>query len=157
MVSRSAGNNHAWKCDWCPKVCTIRGADFYVALQRFKNSGWRVFKKDGKWMHICPDCRPKKGNVRGNMGDVGGGIPSNQARDMAVSAEIQRQMLAAQNQYNPYQNYLGPPPIQTPAPVKPPPAFVPQIPRKRVLDMGKIEDIEAPKTVAPKLDLEDDT
>ena len=30
--------------------------DIYSAVKDAKDSGWRIYKEDGEWVHLCPTC-----------------------------------------------------------------------------------------------------
>ena len=42
-------------CDWCS---TEEGSDldFYETIDKIKEEGWRISKKDGEWLHKCLIC-----------------------------------------------------------------------------------------------------
>lgn len=39
----------------CAEVCETRCTDFPSALAKAKSRGWRVTKKEGQFIHLCPD------------------------------------------------------------------------------------------------------
>ena len=32
------------------------GCDLYGAVDEAKGYGWKIFKEDGEWVHVCPSC-----------------------------------------------------------------------------------------------------
>lgn len=30
--------------------------DLYKAVKEAKENGWKIYKKDGDWVHVCPMC-----------------------------------------------------------------------------------------------------
>lgn len=43
-------------CDFCPNDLDTGEDDFHMAVTELKLKGWRVFKKDGEWVHKCAAC-----------------------------------------------------------------------------------------------------
>ena len=37
--------------------------DFYETVEETKSLGWRISKKDGEWMHRCPECARSAGKA----------------------------------------------------------------------------------------------
>jgi hypothetical protein len=47
------------ECSFCDETEDAEAQEFRDCIDEWKDSGWRMFKKDGAhdWSHICPTCR----------------------------------------------------------------------------------------------------
>ena len=54
MIGRE-GSEYAVSCDECSWEDFFDG-DFYEVIDAIKREGWKISKKDGEWLHTCPDC-----------------------------------------------------------------------------------------------------
>lgn len=43
-------------CDDCGDKLEIIGEEFRACVEDVKTNGWRIFKEEGEWVHLCPDC-----------------------------------------------------------------------------------------------------
>jgi len=43
-------------CDTCADSEDADTNEWNEAWEEWKELGWRSYKKDGEWMHSCPDC-----------------------------------------------------------------------------------------------------
>lgn len=45
------------ECDFCSEYHETDEDDFIEAVNAIKDEGWKVFKENGEWKHMCPSCR----------------------------------------------------------------------------------------------------
>ena len=55
MIERD-GIEYLVSCDECSWEDFFGYDDFYDVIDAMKLAGWKISKKDGEWLHTCPDC-----------------------------------------------------------------------------------------------------
>ena len=59
-----------FQCDECPDYIDTDEQDFVEAMVIAKRNGWRSFRRNDKWMQVCPSCVVKFANSnRGEKGE----------------------------------------------------------------------------------------